>query len=321
MEVADGIFQIQLPLPFPLRIVNCYALRDGDGWVIVDTGINYAEGRAAWRSAFAELEIDPATIGLILLTHAHPDHYGMAGWLTQQCAAPVVLSPGEQAFAERVWRDGERNIAAVIDYFEANGLPPDLAEQVRISTIENREMTMPWPETSTIDPGSTITIGKRRFEAIATPGHSDEHLVLYCADERLLLCGDAVLTKITPNISKWPEARPNPLADFLGSLDRLAALPVDLALPGHGPLITAFHERLAELRAHHEERLRLMRAAAGAGATAFEVCMQVFRIDTLSPHQMRFAIAETLAHLDYLTSLGRLERSERRPALYRILND
>lgn len=321
MEVAEGIYQVQLPLPFPLKIVHCYALRDGDGWTIVDTGINYPPGRDAWRSAFAELGIDPTAIKRILLTHAHPDHYGMAGWLAQQSAAPVFLSPGEQAFARRVWHHGETHIAGVIDYFRANGMPADLAEQVRLSTIENRAMTIPWPETSTIEAGANITIGRRSFHAIATPGHSEEHLVFYCADDRLLLCSDAVLTKITPNISSWPDGQPDPLADFLRSLDRLATLNVDLALPGHGPLIHTFNQRLAELRAHHQERLQLMKAAVGAGATAFDVCMAVFQFDTLSPHQLRFAIAETLAHLNYLVGLRQIERVARWPVEYRTVSN
>lgn len=319
MQIADGIYQVQLPLPFPLKIVNCYALRDGDGWTIVDTGIHYPPGQAAWQAAFDRLGLAPGAIRRIVLTHAHPDHYGMAGWLAQQSGAPVLLSPGEQAFAQRVWHNGAANERATVEFFRAHGMPADLAEQVRASMAENGAMTQPWPATNLIEPGAQIVIGGRTFEAIATPGHSDEHLVFYCAAERLLLCGDAVLTKITPNVSCWPDSRPNPLADFLGSLDTLARLEVDLALPGHGPLITTFGQRLRELRDHHAERLRAMARAAGAGASAYEVCVAVFPTGALSPHQLRFAIAETLAHLEYLVSVGAVERIERPSWAYRSI--
>jgi len=308
VQVAEGIFQVQLPLPFPLRIVNCYMLRDGDGWTILDTGINYLDGRVAWQAALTKLEIAPKAIQRIILTHAHPDHFGMAGWLAEQSGAPVQLAPLEQEFVRTAWHAGAANEQAIVDLFQAHGMPTVLAEQVRHSMAETRAMTLPWPTTSAIEPGVSIQIGARSFQVIATPGHSDQHLVFYCAEERLLLCGDAVLIKITPNISLWPHGRPNPLADYLQSLDLLAALQVDLALSGHGPLIRAFGERLAELRAHHHERLEIMEQATGGGATAFSICTAVFPITALSPHQMRFAMAETLAHLEYLVVVGRLER-------------
>jgi glyoxylase-like metal-dependent hydrolase (beta-lactamase superfamily II) len=308
VQVAEGIIQIQLPLPFPLRIVNCYLLRDGDGWTIIDTGINYPAGRAAWQAAFAALGIAPTTIRRIVLTHGHPDHYGMAGWLAEQSGAPVLLAPLEQDFVRRVWHAGAANEQTIVDFFQAHGMPSELAEQVRQSMAETRAMTLPWPATSVIEPGESIQIGERAFQVVAAPGHSDQHLVFYCAEERLLLCGDAVLIKITPNISLWPHGRPDPLADFLQSLDRLAALPVDLALPGHGPLIHAFGQRLAELRTHHYERLAAIEQAAVGGATAFSICTAVFPTTMLSPHQLRFAMAETLAHLEYLVGVGRLAR-------------
>jgi len=234
----------------------------------------------------------------------------ITGWLAEQSGAPVQLAPLEQEFARMTWREGAANEQAILDFFQAHGMPADLAEQVRHSMAETRAMTSPWPATSTIEPGARIQIGARSFQAIATPGHSVQHLVFYCAEERLLLCGDAVLIKITPNVSLWPRGRPDPLADFLRSLDAMEALQVDLALPGHGPLIRAFGERLAELRAHHYERLEIMEWAAGRGATAFVVCTEVFPTTALSPHQLRFAMAETIAHLEYLVGIGRLERDE-----------
>ncbi len=318
MQVAEGIFLVQLPLPFPLRIVNCYVLRDGAGWTIIDTGINYPAGRAAWQLALVELEIAPKMIRRIILTHAHPDHYGMAGWLAEQSGASVQLAPLEQEFVRRAWHAGAANEQAIVDFFQVHGMPAELAERVRHSMAETRAMTAPWPATSTIEPGESLQIGARSFQAIATPGHSDQHLVFYCPEDRLLLCGDAVLIKITPNISLWPHGRPDPLADFLQSLDRLAALQVDLTLPGHGPLIHAFGERLAELRAHHHERLEIMEQAIGDGATAFSVCTAVFPTTALSPHQLRFAMAETLAHLEYLAGVGRLERAG---GIYRRLSN
>jgi len=317
-RVADGIYQVQLPLPFPLRIVNCYLLRDGDGWAVIDSGLNYPPGQAAWRAAFDALDIDARSIRRIILTHAHPDHFGMAGWLAEQSGAPVLLAPGEQRLAQIAWHHGQANEQAVVAFFRAHGMPAELAEPVRSSLAATRAMTEPWPlETLALVPGTTLQIGKRTFQTIATPGHSDEHLVFYCAEERLLLCGDTVLIKISPNISLWPHSRTNPLAAFLHSLDRLEELDVDLALPGHGPLITAFRPRLDELRRHHHDRLRAMEAAAGAGATAFAVCASVFPTEALSPHQLRFAMAETLAHLEYLVDVGRLERSEGSVLMYR----
>jgi len=316
VQVAEGIFQVQLPLPFPLRIVHSYVLRDGDGWTVIDTGINYPAGRAAWQATLAELGIAPKAIRRIILTHAHPDHYGMAGWLVEQSGASVQLAPLEQEFVRTVWHAGGAKEQAIVDFFRAHGMPAELAEQVRHSMAETRAMTLPWPVTSVIEPGESLQLGERTFQVIAAPGHSDQHLVFYCAEERLLLCGDAVLIKITPNISLWPHGRPDPLADYLQSLDRLAALPVDLALPGHGPLIRAFGERLTELRAHHHERLEIMEQVAGSGAAAFSICTAVFPTSALSPHQLRFAMAETLAHVEYLVGVGRLARDS---GIYRRL--
>ncbi|HET9222381.1 MAG TPA: MBL fold metallo-hydrolase, partial [Roseiflexaceae bacterium] len=176
--------------------------------------------------------------------------------------------------------------------------------------------TRPLAATTVLAAGARLRIGGREFQAISTPGHSDGHLAFYCSEERLLLCGDTVLTKITPNISLWPHGRPNPLADFLRTLDVLGRIAVELALPGHGPLITVFGQRLAELRAHHHERLLAVERAAGGGGTAFVVCTAIFPTEQLNAHQIRFAMAETLAHLEYLVDVGRLARVDGEQVIY-----
>lgn len=310
MEVAEGIYQIQLPLPFPLRIVHGYLLRDRDGWTIVDTGLHYPPGQAAWEAAFAKYGVEIQAIRQIVLTHAHPDHYGMAGWLSGISGAPVLLSPIERDFVHATWMATGPQEHAVADFFRSYGVPETLLKVVDADLVELRSMTQPHP-TVMLDllPATTLTIGKRIFQTIASPGHSDGHLALYCAEERLMLCGDAVLMKITPNVGRWSWGDRNPLATFLATLQQLGGIAVERALPGHGPVITNFRERIAQLIVHHEERLSQTEQAAEQ-IDAYQVCMRIFPTHDLSSHQLRFAMAETLAHLEYLVSLGRLVRTD-----------
>jgi glyoxylase-like metal-dependent hydrolase (beta-lactamase superfamily II) len=315
--IAEDIYQLELPLPFALRSVSCYLLRDGDGWTVVDAGLHTPGSEAAWRAAFDALGLRPEQIARIVLTHAHPDHYGMAGWLQRQSGAPVLLSAAERDFAQAQWVSEASGLLALEELFERHGVPRALMESIARDVVALRDMTHPVPtHTALLEAGEELRIGRRRFVALATPGHSEGHLALHCREERLLLCGDAALLKISPHVGLWPGSRPDPLAAFLGSLGRLAELEVDLALPGHGALITALRPRLAELAAHHARRLDVMERAAGDGATAFEVCGAVFPLHELSTHQARFAVAETLAHLEHLVQLGRLTRYDGAPVRY-----
>ena len=310
-RMADDIYQLQLPLPFALRIVNVYLLRGPAGWTVVDTGINWAEGRAAWKAALTQLDIRPQQIERILLTHVHPDHYGMGGWLQALAAGhdhhiPVYASPREIELARLIW-GGESDVEFE-GWLRHLGMPVDFARDVAGSMGNTAAMTLPHPpQMLPIEPDAVVTLGERSYRAIHSPGHSDGHLMFHDANEQLLLSGDHVLMKITPNIGMWTMTQGNPLVSFMASLEALRSLSVRVALPGHKWTITDWQGRIDELLAHHHHRLGVAQQAVADGAhTPFQVTERIFNTDRFTVHEWRFAMAESLAHMAYLQAHDRI---------------
>ena len=311
-EVAAGIYQVRLPLPFALNHVNCYLLRDAGGWTILDTGLNRPEIHAGWQAAFAALGIAPAQVTRIVVTHMHPDHIGLAGRLQQETGATVFLSPREWEVATIAWVENRERGEYLAGYLRQAGAPADVGAIVEGQQQKLRQQTLPMPvDVQMLRDGDTITMAGRRFHAIHAPGHADGQIIFHAPEDRLMLCGDQVLLRITPNIGFWPSTQADPLGRYLASLRALRRLDVATALPGHHGVITDWSGRIGELLHHHDERLEAMYAAAAGGATALETSIAVFNFDRFSPHEIRFAVAETLAHLEHLADSGRLQRYEK----------
>jgi glyoxylase-like metal-dependent hydrolase (beta-lactamase superfamily II) len=312
-EVAEGIFQVRVPLPFALNLVNCYLLKGDDGWTVLDTGLNTPQAQAVWQMAFENLHLQKGKLTQIVLTHVHPDHYGMAGWFQEQFGAdiPVRLSAREAELARLLW-DGEGQQARAFDTFLIRcGLPPEMVTTVATSLDDTARRTFPHPARfHLLMPGDTIEMGGRPFEIIHAPGHSDGQLIFYDRQDKLAHSGDHVLMKITPNIGLWPDTQPDPLGRFLDSLRALQSLEVRLALPGHKALITDWKGRIGELLKHHEERLNHALAAVTNGATVYQASQRIFNTASFSEHEWRFAVAETLAHLEYLRLRGKVRQTE-----------
>ena len=308
-KIADDIIQVQIPLPYVLNIVNCYLLRGADGWTLVDTGLNTAAARSQWKSALSALGIAPADIEQIVLTHMHPDHFGMAGWWQRQTDTPIPLFlPERERRQMRIFYQ-PRNTPLYHQWLLNCGMDEAAVDNLEGALYSTRDLTQPHPlQQEFIPAGATLRLGARLFQTIHAPGHSDGHMIFYDPADKLMLCGDHVLMRITPNIGIWPHSEPNPLSQFLGSLKTLAVLDVRLALPGHRWLITDWRGRIEELIAHHHARLEHCEEALAAGAgTVLEVAAHLFDLQRLTPHEWRFALAETLAHLEYLREAGRAD--------------
>ena len=313
--IADDIYQLQIPLPFALNIVNVYLLRGDEGWTVVDTGINTQAARDTWHTAFAELKMTPRDIEKIVLTHVHPDHFGLAGWLQRLAQeagrdVPIYLSPRDARWVQEVWID--ETAIDFVAWLMASGMPDSMANEVSTSMTHTRAMTYPHPISMTHHPaGEPIQMGNRTFQAIHAPGHSDGQLLFYDAADKLLLSGDHVLMKITPNIGLWANSDPDPLGLFLDSLREVRELDVRLALPGHKWLIEDWRGRIDELLHHHELRLNHILEALDSGKhIPYDIAAHIFPTERFTVHEWRFAVAETFAHLDYLRRRGKITQAE-----------
>lgn len=313
-QISDDIYQIRLPLPFALNHVNVYLLHGASGWTIVDCGINWEAGRQAWQYAFDELGFSGADIEQIILTHVHPDHFGLAGWLYELAQSAgreiqIKTSAREIQQAKDVW--GDRHVHFQY-WLRDNGMPHDMADDVEDSMGDTHTMTLPHaPHLTAIDIESPIQLGERLFQPIFAPGHSDGQLLFYDKADKLLLSGDHVLMKITPNIGLWENTDPNPLGQYIDSLRDLSSLDVRLALPGHRQTIDDWSGRIAELLLHHQHRLDIVLNHLQKGNwTPYQVAKYLFDTSRFTSHEWRFAIAETLAHLEYLRIEGKLKQAD-----------
>lgn len=308
--VADGIFWLRMPLPFQLDHINLWLLRDGTGWTLVDTGFPNDDVRATWRSILAALN---GPVRRIVVTHFHPDHLGLADWLLQETGAQLLMTSGEFLTAHAVWNEvGGHGARFMVEQFRQHGLDAGLLEKFARRGSGYRQAVPALPEHyERLKAGDSLRIDGRDWQAIIGYGHAPEHLALHCAELGLLISGDMLLPRISTNISVFaatPEA--DALGWYLASLAEMSAQqPADtLVLPSHGLPFVGIQERVADLEAHHQERLRALEASCAAAPQHAAGLLDVLFGRALDTHQTMFAMGEAIAHLNYLERRGRLLR-------------
>lgn len=309
IPVAPGVLWARFPLPFRLNHINVYLIEDDGGWAVVDAGIGDDHSRAAWEALMTG-PLKGQRLTRLIVTHSHPDHIGLAGWLCATYGATLVTS--QTAWLTCLYESQAPDATNKVPYrqdYQRNGLG-DYADT--LLTIGHRYLRMvePLPDTfRRIVAGDTLRIGGRDFAVLTGDGHAPEQVMLHCAEDRLFLAADQVLAKITPNVSVWPtDPEGDPLGLYLRSLARLAVdVPDDvLVLPGHQLPFRGLHTRLAELAHHHEDRFaRILTACAESPKSVFDLLPSLFRLP-LGPHETGFAFSEARAHVNRMVIEGRL---------------
>jgi glyoxylase-like metal-dependent hydrolase (beta-lactamase superfamily II) len=309
IEVAPGILWARLALPFRLNHVNIYFIRDHDGWMAVDTGIADDNTRAAWDALLQGPLASAALTGLIV-THFHPDHVGLAGWLTQRFGIKLHMPRTEYLFSGAITA---RAIAPNPGFYESHGLSAEAVDLVTGKGQFYLRMTTGLPgHFRRLAHGDTLPIGGRAFQVLTGGGHAPEQAMLYCAEDRLFLSADQVLTRISPNIStEAMEPDSDPLGAFIASLAQLQdVIPRDvLVLPGHHLPFTGLHTRCAELAAHHAGRCALIAEACRAEPRSAAELVPVVFERKLDAQQMSFAFHEVVAHVNYMLGRGELTQT------------
>ena len=303
VEVAPGVLWLRMSLPMALNHINVWALADGDSWTIVDTGMQTTGTVAAWHGVFSGA-LGGRPVGRVICTHMHPDHVGMAGWLTRRFACSLYMTRLEYVTCRMLVADTGREAPEdAVRFYRAAGWDQDAIEDYKARFGEFGKRVYALPDSfRRVTDGDALQIGGRLWRAVVGCGHSPEHLCLYCPELTLMISGDQVLPRISSNVSVFPtEPEADPLADWLTSIGDIARrVPDDvLVLPSHNEPFRGLHARLSQLRAGHEEVLGRLRESLREPRRAIDIFDIMFR-RRVGLNLLSLATGEAFANLNCL---------------------
>jgi glyoxylase-like metal-dependent hydrolase (beta-lactamase superfamily II) len=318
-ELQKGVYWLRMPLPISLDHINLYILDDGDGVAIVDTGLATDVSKACWEQIFTG-PLAGRKVTRVIVTHFHPDHLGLAGWLCKKFNVPLWMSRGEFLLARMLALDVQDEVPHdVVQFYVRAGWTDKSIALLKAAGWGNFSKIISALPLGYVrmKAGDVLRIGAHNWTCVAGNGHSPEHICLHQPDFGLLISGDQLLPRITSNISLHvtePEA--NPLQDWFDSLAHLATLPeTTLVLPAHNEPFTGIQERVRQLMEDHMDKLDRLRSHIAAAPRTATECFEILFKRKLSGHQYSLGTGEALAHLQYLEKRFMLSRRARAAAV------
>lgn len=312
LEIAPGVRWIRMALPFSLKHINLWAIRDGAGWALVDTGVQNPETLQAWQQLLAE-DLGGLPPTRLFATHMHPDHVGMAGWIARKYGIPLYMSRLEYLTCRVLMADTGRPAPEEGErFYRQAGWSEESIEQYRARFGGYGKSIYALPDSyRRLRDREVIRIGEHDWQVIVGTGHSPEHACLYNPTLKLLISGDQVLPKISSNVSLFPtEPEADPLGDWLTSIEMiLRDVPDDvLVLPAHNEPFRGLHARLWRLASGHQRGLERLRERLAEPRRAIDVFGALFARPINGHQLLSLATGEALAHINYLLHRGEIVR-------------
>lgn len=311
-KIAEGVYWLRMSLPMKgLDHINLWFLKDKDSWVVIDTGIGSREAKSHWQKVFDD-DMGGRPVNRVIVTHLHPDHSGLAGWICRQFGVPLLMTRGEYFLCRLMAGDtGQPAPPASIEFYERAGFNDEQLElyRTRFGGFGKAISKMPHGY-HRIQDGNSLDIDGREWKVVVGSGHSPEHACLWCPELKICMTGDQLLPNISSNVSVWPtESESNPLEEWIDSCHKLKeVLPADtLICPAHGIPFHGAHRRLEKLIFHHERALERLYGHCKEPKLATGVYSVLFRREITDGNRL-MAVGESIAHLNCLLGRGLMTR-------------
>jgi glyoxylase-like metal-dependent hydrolase (beta-lactamase superfamily II) len=321
MEIVRGIHQIKIPFPQGIpQYTNVYIVEGSKGNIMVDAGWDTPEALSVLHDGLRKDYLRLKDIKMIVITHIHPDHYGLASKIKQLCDAKIAMHRVEAELINSRYVNLGELLGEMEGELRRGGVPQAELPELGKASLWMKQFVMPESPDVVLNDGAKIDNGSFEFEVLRTPGHSPGHICLYESGRSLLFSGDHVLFETTPHVGFHPQSGGNPLGAYINSLKTVEDLKVNFVFPGHGPVFNSLNLRVAEIIRHHEQRKRVTLKAISDGLkTAYQIAEEIpwrpqeggvaFR--DLALWDRRLAVMETIAHLNLLMAEGEVGKIDR----------
>lgn len=318
MELFRGIHQFRIPIPNTnLESINVYIVEGTSGNLMIDTGWNTPEMFNAIAGEMKATGFAMKDITDILITHLHPDHYGLAGKIAQLTGAKIMLSETENALLDSRYVHPENLLKQMSEFLKSNGVPDYEIKMLAEASMNIGSFLQPITPSRLLKTGDKVSMPPFEFEAIVTPGHSPGHICLYEPVKKYLFAGDHVLADVVPNIGYHPQSSENPMGDYIDSLKALGELDVNFVFPGHGSVFSGLKPKIDNILQHHRDKMMKIQKIMGVEMKdAFAIAKDVpwivggetLSYNKLTPIDRRLAILATLAQLQYMVMSNKGKR-------------